>query len=745
MTSKLISRLTGDHLKLAETYEREGNKRKAAEEYAKAGDFRRAAGLAAAIQDESRLIRYSLQGALGRLPGRVDEMNAVQAGDLLAASGHFETAIPLFELAEDYRRAATAALKLKDAARAARYYEKSRMWPEAATHYEQAGLFEEALRALEAESKFLSRNRAEASPRQQDVDLKRAELLLQLGRSSAAVSLLLQLSPSVRRAELLERTGRSTEAIEAYLGAGESDKALALARKSPDQVRRIAQIHLRSGRPAQAGQIFASLGMVREAAEAYEAAQDWWQAAYRWETVKEPARAGEAYRQGGKLRDAARCFAAAGQPLLAAEICIRSGDLRGAAAYHAESGDLLGAVALYLQAGDGRQALATLRQLPAQEPEFLKGVLLMAPKLVADGAADEALRLLGQVPAPDPRRPGDDGGHLDRLYWEGRAFEALGQPGPARERYERVVAAAAAHRDAAERLGRLAPPRPAAATTVLATPDGLAIGQRLANRYDIVSELGKGGMGRVYKARDLDLGEMVAIKTLLTAAEGNAGADEERLLREVQICRRVSHPNVVRVFDLGHFDGGIFITMEMLEGQTLDELISPFESLPLSRIRFFLSEIAAGLQEAHALGIVHRDLKPSNVMVMARRLKILDFGIAHMRGFDTRLTKTGLAFGSPMYMSPEQLKGEPLDGRSDLYALGILAYAMIAGREPFLDENPAILALRHMQDPPPDVLQFRPDLPAPWVELLCRLLAKKPEDRYASTQELIETLAALPE
>ena len=333
MTSKLISRLTGDHLKLAETYDREGNKRKASEEYAKAGDFRRAASLAAEIQDESRLIRYTLMGAMGRVPPRVEEMNARQAGDLLASSGHFEAAIPLFELAGDHRRAATAALKLRDPGRAARYYEKSRMWPEAAAHYEQANLFEDVLRVLEAEAKSLARNRSEPSARQQELDLKRAEVLLQLGRSTAAVSVLLQLPPSIRRAELLERTGRNSEAIEAYLGAGESDKALALARKSPDQARRMAQIHLRSGRPAQAGAIFASLGMVREAAEAYEAAQDWWQAAYRWETVKEPLRAGEAYRQAGKLRDAARCFAAAGQPLRAAEISIRSGDLRGAAGF----------------------------------------------------------------------------------------------------------------------------------------------------------------------------------------------------------------------------------------------------------------------------------------------------------------------------------------------------------------------------------------------------------------------------
>lgn len=742
MTSKLISRLTRDHQKLAETYESEGNKRKAADAYSKAGDHLRAAALAAEIQDEPRLIRYSLLAFLGRLPPRADDLDARQAGDLLASSGHFGAALPLFELAGDFRRAASAALKLKDSARAARFYEKGRMWTEAAAHYEEAGLFEDALRVLETEGKALPRSRAGLSTRAQELSLKRAEILIQLGRSTAAVSLLQQLPPSIRRAELLERSGRNTEAIEAYLGAGESDRALSLARKSPDQTRRVAEIHLRSGRPAVAGQIFASLGLVREAAEAYEKAEDWWQAAYRWETVRETARAAEAYRRAGQLRDAARCFAAAGQPAQAAELYILAKDFGAAAALQAEAGDLAAAIGLYIQANDPDKALATLRRIPTQEPGYLRAVLLVAPKLVALGRTEELLRLLSQAPAPSGRK-GETGSLLDRLYWEGRALEARDQPEPARERYQKILGITPSHRDVADRLGRLAPPP----TTAVALPSigGLAIGQRLANRYEILAELGKGGMGKVYKAKDLDLGEMVAIKTLLTPAEGGTGADEERLLREVQICRRVSHPNVVRVFDLGRFDGGVFVTMELLEGQTLDNVISPFDTIPLSRVRFLLSEIAAGLQEAHALGIVHRDLKPSNLMVTEKRLKILDFGIARMSGgFDSRLTRTGFAFGSPMFMSPEQLMGEELDGRSDLYSLGIVAYAMIAGREPFVDENPAVLALRHLQEEPPDIRQFRPGLPEPWVAFLARLLAKKREDRYASARAVLAALETLP-
>jgi tetratricopeptide (TPR) repeat protein len=736
---KLFSRIAGDHQKLAETYEREGKKLKAAEQHAKAGNFRRAAELAAEVDDEEGLIRYSLLAAFGKvLPGQGD-LNARQAGDLLAGSGYYAEAIPLLELAGDYRRAAAAAAKGGDGARAARLYEKAKIWDEAANHYDQAGLFQDALRILEAEGRSLARGRSGSGPpggRLEQVNLKRAELLLQLGRSAAALELLKQLPDSVRRAELFERAGRSTEAIDAYLAVGDGDRALALAKKSPDQSRRVALVHLRSGRPAQAAQIFDNLGLKREAAEAYEAAQDWLRAAYLWGIVQEPGKAAEAYRKAGKPQEAARCFRAAGRPREAAELYVQAGDLREAAALYVETGDLLTALGLYLQRGDLNQALATCRKLPAG-PDLLAGALLVAPKLVTVKRPADALQILEAAGAA----PAEGKSLLDRLYWEGRALEDLERFEEARARYGKVRETDLAHRDAARRFANLdlftdAPP-------AARRPGEVAIGQRLADRYEILGELGRGGMGKVYKARDVDLGELVAIKTLLTSPE-ESRVDEERLLREVQICRRVTHPNVVRVFDLGRFDGGIFITMELLEGQVLEQLIAREGPQPLERVRFFLSGIAAGLQEAHLLGIVHRDLKPSNIMVTERHLKILDFGIASMTGLDIRLTQTGIAVGSPMYMSPEQLQGQPLDGRSDLYSLGILAYTLIAGREPFQHENMTVLALQHVRDEVPDVRQFRPALSAPWVEMLARLLAKEPKDRYHSARQVLQVLAALP-
>ncbi|HSG38405.1 MAG TPA: serine/threonine-protein kinase, partial [Thermoanaerobaculia bacterium] len=276
-----------------------------------------------------------------------------------------------------------------------------------------------------------------------------------------------------------------------------------------------------------------------------------------------------------------------------------------------------------------------------------------------------------------------------------------------------------------------------------ASSGGLPVGSRLAGRYEILAEIGHGGMGRVYRAHDHDLGEVVAIKTVLTSSEGGAG-EETRLLREIQICRRISHPNVVRVHDLGRFDRGLFVTMEYLEGDRLDQVIERELPLPFSRIRTLLSEAAAGLQEAHRQGVVHRDLKPGNLMVTANRLKILDFGIASMRGLSGRLTQVGMVLGSPMYMSPEQIRGQQLDGRSDLYSLGLIAYALITGGEPFELNEPTVLVLQKLREDPPDIRTARPDTPESWAALVMRLLARDREDRFADAGELLAALAKLP-
>jgi len=200
----------------------------------------------------------------------------------------------------------------------------------------------------------------------------------------------------------------------------------------------------------------------------------------------------------------------------------------------------------------------------------------------------------------------------------------------------------------------------------------------------------------------------------------------------------------VRIYDIGRFPGGLFVTMEHLEGRGLDTVIAEDLPLPFERIRSLLTEIASGLHEAHSQGIIHRDLKPANVIVTASRVKILDFGIASMSGLGARLTQTGIVMGTPMYISPDQILGHEPDSRSDLYSLGVIAYTLIAGREPYDAAEATLLLLKQLHAQAPHIQRFRPETPAPWAALLDRLLAKNPEHRCQSAQEVLAVLQGLP-
>lgn len=272
---------------------------------------------------------------------------------------------------------------------------------------------------------------------------------------------------------------------------------------------------------------------------------------------------------------------------------------------------------------------------------------------------------------------------------------------------------------------------------------GLMPGQMIQSRYQVEEEIGRGGMSRVYRAYDRTVAERVAIKTLLSPMLRNP-EEEQRLLREVQICRRITHPNVVRVHDIGHFPGGIFITMELLDGERLDRLIRARAPLPLAEVRGLLRQIAAALGEAHRMDVVHRDLKPGNVIVAGDWVKVLDFGIARMGG-GSNLTRTGEVYGSPLYMAPEQIRGKPLNGTCDLYALGVIAFALLTGREPFQGDNPEDVIYQHLKEPPPDPRTLREGLPEPWAGLVERLLVKRPEDRLPDVPTLLRILDSLPD
>jgi eukaryotic-like serine/threonine-protein kinase len=276
-------------------------------------------------------------------------------------------------------------------------------------------------------------------------------------------------------------------------------------------------------------------------------------------------------------------------------------------------------------------------------------------------------------------------------------------------------------------------------------PGSLAVGERFAGRYDIQEVLGSGGMGVVYRAFDREVGEAVAIKALRPELGVIDPTLLERFKQELRLARRITHRNVVRTYDLGEVDGTYYITMELVRGTTVATLIREAGRLDVPATLAIGKQVCRALEVAHEEGVVHRDVKPQNLLVdPSGFLKVMDFGIArlaeHRSDPGQGLTAAGVVVGTPQYMAPEQLFGETVDGRADLYATGAVLFECVTGRPVF--EAPSLVALlaRHLEDTAPDPRKMNTDVPESLSRVILRALARRPEHRWPTAGEFLQAL-----
>ena len=338
---------------------------------------------------------------------------------------------------------------------------------------------------------------------------------------------------------------------------------------------------------------------------------------------------------------------------------------------------------------------------------------------------------------------------LDLIYSLALDFERKRQFSKAATAYDHILQHNPKFRDVSERRKRA---QQVDSTLILgggraSTAGTLVLDQTdqkpTLGRYEVEKELGKGAMGVVYSGRDPKINRVVAIKTMALASEFE-GSDltqvKERFFREAETAGRLNHPNIVTIYDAGEDQDLAYIAMEYLEGMDLAIYTKPGQLLPVSDAVDIVCKVAEALSYAHSQSVVHRDIKPANIMYDPRSgsIKVTDFGIARITA--SSRTRTGVILGTPSYMSPEQLSGKHVDGRSDLFSLGVMTFELLTGELPFQGDSMATLMYQIANEPHPDIKKLRPELPAGLVAVMNRALAKNPDQRYQSGDEFCQAL-----
>ena len=404
-------------------------------------------------------------------------------------------------------------------------------------------------------------------------------------------------------------------------------------------------------------------------------------------------------------------------------------------------------------------ALLVLGHLALTTKRFL---MTEAGKIKSDEESAETSRMMGlalqgqgQLDASFDRfrRVPMNEAVMGNLYSLALDFERKRQFNKAQAVYEHMAAYNAGYKDIKSKLSRA---KNLSETVMLGGGgshpggtmllDGGAVEKPMLGRYQVEKELGKGAMGVVYLGKDPKIGRVVAIKTMALSEEfdGDELVDaRERFFREAETAGRLQHQNIVTIFDAGEEHDLAYIAMEFLKGKDLVDVCKEGQLLPVARVLSIVARVAEALAYAHKQNVVHRDIKPANIMyeMDTDTVKVTDFGIARIT--DSSKTKTGMVLGTPSFMSPEQLAGKKVDGRSDLYSLGVMLFQMLAGVLPFRGESMAELMYKIANEEAPDIRIIRRDLPEPLANLVALSLSKRPETRYQTGDQFASDLRSV--
>ena len=509
--------------------------------------------------------------------------------------------------------------------------------------------------------------------------------------------------------------------------------------ESGKQHEQAAALYQAAGKPAQAGEIYLRAGKLKEAFECYKAAGD----------PKEAARiGGRYYSQIGRWNEAGLTYTSADEHQLAGDCFSKAKKPLEAAVAYAKAGNWPKSGLAYAHAERFEDAINALQKVPEDHPEFDATRALLGRCFYEQGDhAHCAATLDNHLTSKRV-----DANNVEYFYLLGLALEQLGKLSESRDILYKIGAVRREFRDVSQRLSSIesrismmGSSSGQAGASVGATWSGGADAKvmemgaaTLGDRYELERELGRGGMGVVYLARDKQLDRPVALKFLGTLLNDSAEMGE-RFIREARVAAKISHPNIVSIYDIGASEGKAYIAMEYIEGQDLRGRLTRIGKFPPREAANIMIQICGALGVIHGAGIVHRDVKPENITLAKGGLvKLMDFGLA--RGRDNRLTQSGVVIGTPCYMAPEQALDQDVDGRADLYAMGLVFHEMLTGRIVFEDGD---IFARQIKEIPPKPSEGAEGIPSELDAFTMKCVEKDPASRYQTAEELIEALRAL--
>jgi tetratricopeptide (TPR) repeat protein len=471
---------------------------------------------------------------------------------------------------------------------------------------------------------------------------------------------------------------------------------------------RAAEVYEEAGNYLDAARCYEHCGAHRQAAEAYQRIDETGRAAEMFERCQDYEKSGTLYEATGNLAQAARMYDEAGLFYRAATVSKK--------------------------AGLSEQSIAYLQKVGLDSPDYMAALIQLAQHFMErdlPGVAVEKLRK-GLANKPVSRDT------LNVYYTLADATEQMGDFEKACEILNKIIAEDYNYRDAVGRLQELEKKASVQSSGKESVPTVLKSELGDKERYEFQEKLGAGGMGVVYQAYDRLLNRVVAYKMLM---EQFMEIDEirERFLREARSAAMLNHPNIVTIFDIGIDRGRLFISMEYVEGSTYFQILERETRLSLPAAKHCMVGILRALIHAHNKGVVHRDIKPSNVMLARDKvIKITDFGLAKILR-QAKDQGSERASGTPLYMSPEQILGDPLDFRADIYAFGGTMYHLLSGEPPFLEGE---VLYHHVHTDPRPLKELRPDVPAVFGSIIMKCLRKDPADRFQKASDILAALRA---